>query len=87
MRWCSGYLDDDELEHQLKVWKGWLYKSHDGPSEGKVISAIILLDNVTEEGKLEYRQKEVYPGQRIRQREKLERIFKKAHLRYDMCSQ
>ena len=29
----------------------------------------------------------VFPGQRVRSREKLEGIFKNAHLRYDICSE
>ena len=47
-------MDDFDLERQLGVWKGWLERSEASTSEGKVISAIILLDNVTKEGKSEW---------------------------------
>ena len=33
LRWCSGYLADDELVHQLKVWKGWLDRGKDAHSD------------------------------------------------------
>lgn len=53
LRWCSGYLDDEELVHMLRIWRGWL----DIDEEAKIDaigSAIFILDNVTEPGEKEY---------------------------------
>ena len=78
LRWCVGYLADDELvAFLLKA------KCHLTSANHKVLrcqrptSFILILDNVLEDGQP---LKEVY-GQTLRTAQHLERIFRRANLR------
>ena len=77
MRWCLGYVGDQELVAFLKKCKYWLkqYKNSKGSSKER-IAYIIILDNVAVDGK-EY---DAGRGQWVRSKEKIEHLFKLAQL-------
>ena len=62
MRWCSGYLDDDQLINQLKIWQSWLYVSDEFCLGDDIESAIVIFDNRVDKEEDEFTCEKIYPG-------------------------
>ena len=66
LRWGSGYLDDETLLDQLKVWGALLDQSGESVQSQEIHSVIVVLDNVLEHGEAPFTCKGVFDGQRVR---------------------
>ena len=69
MRWVTGYLDDNELIYQLKVWRAMLQRKEESARNHQIESAIVVLDNITKDDEQSYTMKDVFVGQQVRSQE------------------
>jgi uncharacterized membrane protein len=66
LRWGSGYLDDEELVHQLKEWGALLDRSGESAQFQEIQSVIVVLDNILELGEAPFTCQGVFDSQRVR---------------------